>query len=87
MSNIVDLDNEPFNVSWHAKVKRWILWQKASNFLAFSGMVLMILIMSLFAFGMVNVSFKNSEKINLLLTETSLQLQAISDGCLNKGGE
>jgi uncharacterized BrkB/YihY/UPF0761 family membrane protein len=86
MNNIVDLDNQPYDIAWHAKIKRWVSWRKIISSFEVLVLLLGMVIVILFAFGVINVSLTNSEKINLLLTETSIQLQAIADGCL-KGGE
>lgn len=86
MNNIVDLGNNPYDLTWHAKVKRWRIWKKIIISFEVMALGLALLTMILIAFGIVNISLTNSEKIELLLTETSLQLQAVADGCL-KGGE
>ena len=86
MNNIVDLGNNPYDLTWHAKVKRWRIWKKIIISFEVMALGLALLTMILIAFGIVNISLKKKKKIELLLTETSLQLQAVADGCL-KGGE
>ncbi len=87
MNDIVDLDNKPFDVSAYKKFNRWIVLRKVISSFEILVLALGVSLIFLIAFGIVNISLTNSEKIDTLLTETSLQLEAVADGCLHKGGK
>lgn len=88
MNNIIDTNGRPVDADDYEIVKPWF-WE-TSGFLKFAAVTLCAFaLMFLVAetFHLILKIYSTDKRMDILLTETSVQLQTIADGCLNKGGE
>lgn len=88
MNNIVDTHGNPVDADDYEIVKPWF-WQRMStadlSLVIFTSLMFLNVIFWIVFF--IIDTMKTDKRMDLLLTETSLQLQAVADGCLNTKGE
>lgn len=86
MNNIVDTHGNPVDADDYEIVKPWF-WQRMST----DELLLWVLSISLPLLVLTTIvlvtmqTIAHDKRMDLLLTETSLQLQAVADGCLKEG--
>lgn len=88
MNDIVDLDNKPVDPDDYEIVTPWF-WQNLDRneicaLIATTFLCLSIIAVILFSIAQI---VSSDRRLDLLLIETSLQLEAVADGCLHKGGK
>ncbi len=76
MPNIVDMDNQPINPMPYVKKRKWPGFDQIITVLMLPVIVFVTITLS---FGIIKTTYDNSSNIRMLLTETSIQLEAIAN--------